>query len=84
MIVVPEMEWPPIYKPLHPEPALAEFDLPVSYSEPHLISKGRMPKHAPHLQNVPTTVVKDFLQPEEKWIVYDSEPNIVRNFFFLV
>lgn len=70
--------WPPIYKVLNPEPALAEFDLPFAYKEPSLAWKGSMPKYAIHLESVPAVSKnRKFLQPEEKWVVYESEPNVV-------
>ncbi|KAK6626145.1 hypothetical protein RUM43_006450 [Polyplax serrata] len=70
-------DWPPIYKVLNPDHVLAEFDLPVTYKEPSLVSKGRMPKYAIHLESVPAvSITRNFLQPEEKWVVYESEPNV--------
>lgn len=37
-----------------------------------------MPKYAIHLESVPAvTITRNFLQPEEKWVVYESEPNVV-------
>ncbi|KAL0272752.1 UNVERIFIED_CONTAM: hypothetical protein PYX00_005610 [Menopon gallinae] len=73
---VPEKEWPPLYQVLNPEDTLAEMELPIAYREPSLISKGRMPKFSPHLEEVPRTEIKDFLHPEEQWVVYETEPNI--------
>lgn len=71
-------DWPPIYKVLNFEPVLAEFDLPVAYKEPNIAAKGSMPKYAIHLENVPAVAKsRNFLQPEEKWVVYESEPHIV-------
>lgn len=53
------------------------MELPIAYREPSLINKGNMPKFAPQLENVPETEIKDFLHPEEQWVVYETEPNIV-------